>query len=127
MAASLAPAPVAVELVARLSPAGEVVELDETIAWGVAPSVYASTGEDVALRAHLNNPAPYGPMVRRTVLVGYVGDPLTVQELDLVGRLSAVERTAPDRETLRTWIQAGAHGAMAAGMPILKQAEVRPL
>lgn len=126
VAAALAPAPVPVE-VARLSPSAELVEVGETLPLGATGSAFKTLDDEAAARAHLNNPAPYGPMVRRIVLVGFVGDPLMVQELELVGRLSAIERTAPDRETMRRWVQVGVQSAMAEGMPVLKQMEHRPL
>lgn len=124
VASALAPAPVAVE-VARLSPSAEVVEeVDRVVLEASAPSC-SSPDDEAAVRASVRE--SYGPRVRRIVLVGFVGDPLTVQELELVGQLSDVERTAPDRETLRRWVQAGVRGVMGEGLPVLKQMEHRPL
>lgn len=122
-AAVLAPAPVAVE-VARLSPSAELVEVDAVV-FDSTPPAFAPVDDEAAVRASVRQ--AYGPKVRRVVLVGFVGDPLTVQELELVGQLSDVERTAPDRETLRRWVQAGVRGVMGAGLPILKQMERRSL
>lgn len=124
-AAVLAPLPVAVE-VARLSPSAEVYEIaGDPIRFESTPPAFAPVDDEAAVRAAVRS--TYGPKVRRIVLVGYVGDPLTVQELELVGQLSDVERTAPDRETLRRWVQAGVRGVMGEGLPVLKQMEHRPL
>lgn len=125
MAAALAPAPVEpAATFARLSPSAEVVEVGRTAYESTLPA-FAPVDDEAAVRASVRE--SYGPTVRRIVLVGFVGDPLTVQELELVGQLSDVERTAPDRETLRRWVQAGVRGVMGEGLPVLKQMEHRPL
>lgn len=125
--AAMAAALVPVVIFARLSAEAEVVEVDSTAGLTVTPSAFALDDDAAALRAHLANSSPYGPTVRRVVLVGFVGDPLTVQELALVGRLSAVERTAPDRDSVWRWADVGAQALMGPGMPIVKQAETRPV
>lgn len=122
-AAALLPAPIVV----RLSDDPEEVAIEDTAGLTIEPSAFASEDADAALRAHLANPAPYGPTVRRVVLLGFQRDEMTIQELALVGRLSAVERTAPDRDTARRWAEVGAPGPLGQGMPIVKQAESRPL
>jgi hypothetical protein len=122
-AAALLPAPIVV----RLSDDPDEVAIEDTAGLTITPSAFASEDADAALRAHLANPAPYGPTIRRVVLLGFQRAAMTIQELALVGRLSAIERTAPDRESARRWAEVGAPAPMGVGMPIVKQAEARPL
>ena len=123
----LAPAPVAVE-VSRLSAHAEVVEVETlALAASVRGDVFGieALGPEAATRALLASEAAYGPIVRRVVLLTFVGDPLTVQELELVGQLSAVERTIPDAMTRGAWTALGVDGLSAPGMPVAKQIERR--
>ena len=119
------PVPVVVE---RLSCDAEVVEVTTIALEAIVPGgVWAldAFGPDAATRALLASEVGYGPIVRRVVLVTFIGDPLTVQELTLVGQLSAVERTVPDRMTRDAWGAVGVEGLGAVGMPVVKQMERR--
>lgn len=128
MAAAFVPAPVVIDQ-PRLSDLGDVVEVD-TVGFSTTlrGDIYGvdALAARTAMAAHLRSDAPYGPTVRRVVLVGYVGQ-LEVQELVLEGRLSAVERTVPDAMSRHYWAVVGVEGVAAEGMPIVKQMENRPL
>jgi hypothetical protein len=128
LAATFIPLPVTIDQ-PRLSDAGEVVEVETVgLRATVRGDVHAPEllGARTALAHHLRSEAGYGPQVRRVVLVGFVGQ-LELQELVLEGQLSAVERTVPDTMTRQHWAAVGVEGLEAAGMPIVKQMENRPL
>lgn len=76
---------------------------------GVAPVLTDAECAAAAMRQHIASEKPYGPIVRRPAIITFLGS-LDVEEVLLVGQLSAVERTAPDMLTLEAWREAGVQG-----------------
>lgn len=125
--AALAVAPVRTpSFIVRLDPNAPEVDVD-TLGFSATLRGYGGAddyGHEAALAAHLASEEPYGPIVRRAVRVAFMGGGTPDQDLILVGRLSAVERTVPDRETRQVWAAAGVL-VSGKGAPVVRQMENR--
>lgn len=105
-----------------LVPLASELVVDATWPEALAPVIRDRDAYQAALRAHLANTSPYGPVVRRVVLVDYP-DLSIVQQLIIEGRLSAVERTVPDEASRQAWRAAGVLSVEGSGIPVARQIE----
>lgn len=87
----------------------EKLRADHWQAPGVEGIITDAEGAAAAMRQHLANEKAYGPVVRRPAIITYVGS-LEHEEVLLVGRLSAIDRVIPAKETLDAWRDAGVLG-----------------